>query len=290
VSTPEAAFLEAILDEPDEDGPRLVFADWLEENGQTDRAAWIRASCELARVGSDDPRWQSLVLQVPELFSRCKPDWWAEPEGVTARNDGGILYLTVGSRTAVRRLGKVPWLARAQAEGWLAGVSITWSDEQLALTVATWEGDLRAVPLHVRLAPQISDVGLGIYLDWPRLTGLDAPAHALRNPAVGRLGHCAALRQLTLEFRLLSSERVDGLMDQVVRLTGLRRLGLKGHHLREYGDRPNDGDLQRLGGLAGLRRLRLDDCSAVTEAGLATLRQALPGLVIERGVVMRPWW
>jgi uncharacterized protein (TIGR02996 family) len=36
------AFLQAILDAPDDDTPRLVYADWLEEYGQPDRAAFIR--------------------------------------------------------------------------------------------------------------------------------------------------------------------------------------------------------------------------------------------------------
>src|SRR5262245_7675431 len=34
-------FLAAILEQPDDDGPRLVYADWLEEQGQSDRAELI---------------------------------------------------------------------------------------------------------------------------------------------------------------------------------------------------------------------------------------------------------
>ena len=37
------ALVEAIRDDPDDDDLRLVFADWLEEHGQEDRAAWVRA-------------------------------------------------------------------------------------------------------------------------------------------------------------------------------------------------------------------------------------------------------
>jgi uncharacterized protein (TIGR02996 family) len=36
------SFLEAIRADPDDDTPRLVFADWLDENKQPDRAALIR--------------------------------------------------------------------------------------------------------------------------------------------------------------------------------------------------------------------------------------------------------
>ena len=41
------AFIAAIASDPDADRPRLAFADWLEKNGQTDRAELIRLSCQL---------------------------------------------------------------------------------------------------------------------------------------------------------------------------------------------------------------------------------------------------
>lgn len=41
----EAALLAAILAHPDEDTPRLMFADWLQENGQPERAEFIRIQC-----------------------------------------------------------------------------------------------------------------------------------------------------------------------------------------------------------------------------------------------------
>jgi uncharacterized protein (TIGR02996 family) len=40
--THEEAFLEDIREHPDDDAPRLIFADWLEENGDPDRAEFIR--------------------------------------------------------------------------------------------------------------------------------------------------------------------------------------------------------------------------------------------------------
>src|SRR5207248_2676212 len=45
-----AALLRAICAEPDDDTPRLVAADWLEEHGDADRAAFIRIQVELARL------------------------------------------------------------------------------------------------------------------------------------------------------------------------------------------------------------------------------------------------
>lgn len=43
-----AAFLRAIIAAPDDDLPRLVFSDWLDERGEGDRAEFIRVQCELA--------------------------------------------------------------------------------------------------------------------------------------------------------------------------------------------------------------------------------------------------
>lgn len=44
------AFLSAIFDEPDNDLPRLVFADWLEERGDPVWAELIRVQCEIGRL------------------------------------------------------------------------------------------------------------------------------------------------------------------------------------------------------------------------------------------------
>jgi uncharacterized protein (TIGR02996 family) len=43
------ALLAAIRAAPDDDAPRLIYADWLDEHGQPERAEFIRVQCELAR-------------------------------------------------------------------------------------------------------------------------------------------------------------------------------------------------------------------------------------------------
>ncbi len=63
----DRALYEAILANPDDDLPRLVYADWLEENGQSDTAAFIRVQCELART----PQWEPLWV----LCSRLDKSW-----------------------------------------------------------------------------------------------------------------------------------------------------------------------------------------------------------------------
>jgi uncharacterized protein (TIGR02996 family) len=55
-------FLAAIIASPDDDLPRLVYADWLDENGDPARAEFIRVQCELAGLGLE---WVSATTRVP---------------------------------------------------------------------------------------------------------------------------------------------------------------------------------------------------------------------------------
>lgn len=49
------ALLEAIKDNPDDDAPRLIYSDWLEEQGQTTRAEYIRLAVEEHRKTMSSP-------------------------------------------------------------------------------------------------------------------------------------------------------------------------------------------------------------------------------------------
>src|SRR5436309_12097359 len=45
----EEAFLRDIIEHPDDDVPRLVYAEWLDEHGDPARAEFIRLQCRLDR-------------------------------------------------------------------------------------------------------------------------------------------------------------------------------------------------------------------------------------------------
>lgn len=47
------ALYAAILDKPEDDAPRLIFADWLEEHGEEERAEFIRVQIELGKEPSE---------------------------------------------------------------------------------------------------------------------------------------------------------------------------------------------------------------------------------------------
>lgn len=49
--TDRAAMIAAVLANPDDDTPRLVFADWCDDNGEPERAEFLRVQVELARTG-----------------------------------------------------------------------------------------------------------------------------------------------------------------------------------------------------------------------------------------------
>jgi uncharacterized protein (TIGR02996 family) len=65
--TDHDALLRAICEHPDDDTPRLIFADFLEENGDADRAAFVRAQVELART----PAWEPFAA----LCRHRRPQW-----------------------------------------------------------------------------------------------------------------------------------------------------------------------------------------------------------------------
>lgn len=70
-------FLETILDNPGDDGPRLVYADWLEEQGDP-RAEFIRAQLQLARMSDADPEREPLLDREYELLTAHGDKWRAE--------------------------------------------------------------------------------------------------------------------------------------------------------------------------------------------------------------------
>src|SRR4051794_36641253 len=73
--TDHDAFLAAITARPDDDLPRLVYADYLDEQGDADRAEFVRVQCDLARLPADDPARPALAERELELLSAHGPRW-----------------------------------------------------------------------------------------------------------------------------------------------------------------------------------------------------------------------
>jgi uncharacterized protein (TIGR02996 family) len=81
----EAAFLQAIRDKIDDDMPRLVYADWLEEQGkpyQVGRAELIRIQCALERLLPNQPQFDELLQRETQLLQAHWKDWFEPIEGL----------------------------------------------------------------------------------------------------------------------------------------------------------------------------------------------------------------
>jgi uncharacterized protein (TIGR02996 family) len=69
------ALFQDVLAQPDDDTPRLIYADWLQENGQHDRAEFIRVQMDLARATPNDPRLKALRAREKELWAAHRTEW-----------------------------------------------------------------------------------------------------------------------------------------------------------------------------------------------------------------------
>jgi uncharacterized protein (TIGR02996 family) len=71
------ALLRSVLAAPDDDAPRLIYADWLDEHGDPARAEFIRAQVELARPSTDRARREQLVQAERTLLRANGAAWTA---------------------------------------------------------------------------------------------------------------------------------------------------------------------------------------------------------------------
>ncbi len=152
------ALRQAVLASPDDDLPRLVFADYLEENGDPDRAAFIRAQIELAKTPEYEPfavlcktrkrEWltgEGWVASLPEWSSiiYSATSWiqtpfrrgfgWAirtmnpidldrELSSFASREPVGELHLGTATLDQWREFAASPWLTRIRSVA-LTGIS-----------------------------------------------------------------------------------------------------------------------------------------------------------------------
>src|SRR5437868_1021578 len=82
--THDEAFQADIRANPDDDAPRLIYADWLEEHGDEagifaarERAEFVRVQCELERLPEYDYRWLDLWNREAELLAAHEAAWKA---------------------------------------------------------------------------------------------------------------------------------------------------------------------------------------------------------------------
>jgi uncharacterized protein (TIGR02996 family) len=140
--THDDAFLQAIQEAPEDDSPRLIYADWLDEHGNQDRAEFIRTQCERLRLRHTAERALALREQVRALLDRHTREWLPssllQPEPVRVEQAPvGVLQI---SRPGPPLPGRSPRKARF-VRGFL---------DEVHLILADW---LKLGPALVRQAP-----------------------------------------------------------------------------------------------------------------------------------------
>ena len=74
-------FLRAICANPEDDVARLVYADWLDENGDPARAEFIRLGVDCHRAPRTDHKPDPRLLRINQLLKAHREEWTAELPG-----------------------------------------------------------------------------------------------------------------------------------------------------------------------------------------------------------------
>lgn len=80
---PQIAGIQSIRESPDDDAPRLAHADWLERNGDSARAEFIRLQCWLSAMPENHPDWDRNWQREQELLAASRGAWSIPFGGVT---------------------------------------------------------------------------------------------------------------------------------------------------------------------------------------------------------------
>lgn len=295
----EQALLAAVREQPDDDLPRLAYADWLEEHGQADRAEFIRAQVELGvsiaegqphahsalGVGDGTPaprgtrtRRRDLERRVKALWKQHRREWAAQPWGGSENLEywerGFCAHCQaedVASLIAIlpRRLNEAPIQH--------AHVSATRRQDIARLVEFQALSRLRTLDLFAAWSrpgeePEMGDADVALLADCPylsRLEYLDLTQHHVGPEGVSLLAHSAklpSLRALGLYGNRLDDEcvRILATSPLAARLRGLHLSGITAAGARVLGTTR---------ALAQLTRLNLDNTS-IGDAGARALAGA----------------
>jgi uncharacterized protein (TIGR02996 family) len=275
------SFLQAILANPDDLTTRLIYADWLEENGgrpEAARAELIRVQCEMAQVGEHSVHYRRLEKREQTLMSNRKWEWTRPFRGLVlfARLYCGFVEeVTVNARTFRDRGAKLfamTPLRRVKVSGVRDGSSNPLPlAEALAATAFEQlrELDLELAclkPADVRLlanAPTLRS------LSWLNLEGSEVDETALQALATGP--SLRRLRSVRMGPRSIDREAIgDRLVNVLIansQFECLEELRLSHRGITDVGV----AGLARCPHLCHLRVLALEDGSQISVQGLRAL-------------------
>jgi len=298
MSSDRDALFAAILANPDEDTPRLVYADWLEENGEAERAEFIRVQIELARLSEGDPRRAPLMEREGGLLQSHQEEWLGLPalehSWPTFRR-GFVAEISDNGRTSM--VEDFPSFDRFPTCETLH-LRLYEGDEEFRLMPEL--PNLRRMWVHSEVQG-LSDAVLPLIARYRKLETLQFDGSEFTNDGLKHLAGLTSLRTLDLHYcqpitddglqHLAALTALEDLDLSDIELTGrgldalralprLRRLNLEGTRIREFG-------LGNLVGVPALEHLRISDGEVADVVGdefltplahLTTLRVlSLPG-------------
>jgi uncharacterized protein (TIGR02996 family) len=169
--TDHEAFVREILEHPDDDAPRLIYADWLEERGDP-RGEFIRVQCALARLPTGDPHREPLALRERRLLLAHADEWRAE--------------LPV--------LGGIVW--GALARGFMDSIHVQHLKELEKQAAKVFS----VAPVQAVYLTRLNDTEVRRLMRWgpiQRLRGLHLGVTGLRDQAIEKLAASPALANFT---------------------------------------------------------------------------------------------
>jgi uncharacterized protein (TIGR02996 family) len=242
--TTREALLRAILDHPDEDTPRLAYADLLDESGapaDAARAELIRLQIAVAPLPYTD-RWKRAAIKRCDLLVREHRDAWLPPLPPKHRyhphyHRGFVRYWQFDTFTDLAFGSPTPFDREP-----LTDVSVYLSPEEVPQVVNS--------PRLARIRELV-------------LVGRDCPDESL--VSFFRSSHLTGLRKLRIEDDRAGPEFLRTLAT-LPQYTGLEELEIEGEPIGDAGVVALAVSVT----LTRLRRLRLSFCG-VTPAGYSTL-------------------
>ena len=258
------AFLAAIRENPEDDTPRLVYADWLDDNGDRDRAEFIRVQIELARLREDDVRAFDLRWRQDELLNQ-NGDIWREEVPAWAREDCSFRRGFVdGVRSNILkfiRSGK--GLSRTVP---VRAASLSAAPDRVTeLASCPHLAQLTSLAFYYvhRTGPGITDAGAAVLADSEYLSGLqrlgltNCLIHDGGARALASSGYLGALTSLDLRGNYVGGAGVVALLEKLPQLTSLQVTTSSGAR-EAYLDGEGLRRLFSSTGMARLERLTVD--------------------------------
>ena len=271
----ELAFLAQVREHPEDDGPRFIFADWLDER-RDPRGEFIRVQCALHHLPDDDPRRDELNRREQELLERHKAEWTAHLNGVASAwtyRRGFIESISVDTLDFLRRgdeilrrsaIRRVRFLDASRSFARLVESPLLGKIPQIDL----FGNALGNGALHL-----LARAGQLTRLEVLQLGMNDITDQGLR--ALAGIPHLTSLRELYLDDNgQIGMPGIRALADSPY-LTQLRRLDLSGNNLQDsavrvlidaaslrqldslalHGNQIGDGGVEALAGSELLKRM-----------------------------------